>query len=66
MSLWLSSCCLLKGWWDWVTWSADHAPCDGIGLERLGARFSRPGRRGTAGMGRLRTVCNIALMACPL
>eukprot|EP00955_Chlamydomonas_euryale_P074976 362183-Chlamydomonas_euryale.AAC.2 len=32
MSLFLSSCCLLKGWWAWVAWSAGHAPHGGIGL----------------------------------
>eukprot|EP00955_Chlamydomonas_euryale_P048064 353858-Chlamydomonas_euryale.AAC.4 len=34
VSLWLNSCCLLKSWWDWVAWLADHAPSGGIGLER--------------------------------
>eukprot|EP00955_Chlamydomonas_euryale_P113919 366241-Chlamydomonas_euryale.AAC.10 len=39
MSLWISSCCLLKGWWNWVAWSAGHAPHGGIGLDRLCAWF---------------------------
>eukprot|EP00955_Chlamydomonas_euryale_P059095 357281-Chlamydomonas_euryale.AAC.14 len=30
MGLWLSSCCLLKGWWERVEWSAGRAPHGGI------------------------------------
>eukprot|EP00955_Chlamydomonas_euryale_P040775 351806-Chlamydomonas_euryale.AAC.3 len=48
--------CLLKGWWDWVAWSADPAPCGGTGLQRLCALYSRRGWRGGVGMGWLRTV----------
>eukprot|EP00955_Chlamydomonas_euryale_P045730 353223-Chlamydomonas_euryale.AAC.1 len=40
--LWSSSCCLLKGWWDWVEWSAGHARRGGIGLLQLSAQLLVP------------------------
>eukprot|EP00955_Chlamydomonas_euryale_P081571 363599-Chlamydomonas_euryale.AAC.1 len=52
IGLWLSSCCLLNGWWDLVEWSAGHNPCgriySGYNWEKrsgLRDRFSSPVRR---------------------
>eukprot|EP00955_Chlamydomonas_euryale_P040693 351780-Chlamydomonas_euryale.AAC.5 len=55
MGLCLSSCCLLKGWWDCVEWSAGHAPSDGIGLLQLSAQFSHSPWQDGFGMRWLRT-----------
>eukprot|EP00955_Chlamydomonas_euryale_P048357 353939-Chlamydomonas_euryale.AAC.28 len=46
MRLWLSSCCLLKGWKAWVEKSAGHAPCGGI---QVGS--SEPGSHVLVGRG---------------
>eukprot|EP00955_Chlamydomonas_euryale_P060252 357663-Chlamydomonas_euryale.AAC.4 len=55
-----------SGWWDWVAWSAGHAPLGGIGLLRLCTWFSRPGWRGGVGMGWFRTVCDgVPFMTAP-
>eukprot|EP00955_Chlamydomonas_euryale_P071574 361114-Chlamydomonas_euryale.AAC.4 len=54
----VSSCCLLKGWWDWVASSAGHALRGGIELQRLCARFSRLVWRGGVDMAWLRTMRN--------
>eukprot|EP00955_Chlamydomonas_euryale_P090376 364536-Chlamydomonas_euryale.AAC.23 len=65
--LWLYSCCLLNGWWDWVVRSVGHAPLSRIGLQWLCTRFSCPDWRGWDGMAQDRTqwraLCDSALPA---